>query len=100
MNRTQVTVQTATKRETDEGMTDSDWADMKTLSGIFLPASGDLAFRIHGVEITASARFYCRARSEYLVAGNRLIARGKTYLITYVADYIKMLDVWLNEVRE
>lgn len=99
MNRTQVTIQTATRRETTEGMTDSDWADVTTLSGIFLPASGDLAFRIHGVDISASARFYCRTRSDYLVAGNRLTANGKTYLITYVSDYIKMLDVWLDEVR-
>jgi len=99
MNRTQVAVQTSTLRKTDEAMTDSDWDTIKTLSGVLLPASGDLAFKIHGVDIRASARFYCRIRSDYLKAGNRIIANGKTYLISYVADYIKMLDVWLDEVR-
>jgi len=79
-------------------MTDTDWDVAGSLTGYLHPTSGDFAFKLHGVSIDAQARFILRCRSEQLIAANRLRSGTKDYIISYVADYGKVMEAWLQEV--
>ena len=97
MKKETLTIQTAVNIIDAEGYTIQTWADSVSLKGVLLPYGQELALKEYGYNAPVKYRaFNMRKISEFLVVGNKMLAKGQELYIVYIADYGKVQDILLD----
>ncbi len=96
MKKNTAVLYSITPRVDYEGRIVRTLTEQGRFKGMMVPVNSELAAKEFGFDENISHRFFCKASSPMLVAGNILRYNGRDYSIVHVADYDKVKVVHLN----